>query len=585
MPTAERPHRMAIFRRQAAACAVFGVLLALIVGVLYAQSRRREWALRCEQAKYRLAVAAQRVGNQVATVRTDALFLADLQASRSFVAGPEKRRAELTADFKQFVRRKPYYDQIRLLDLDGRETLRVNFANNRVTAVEPAELQDKSDRYYFQESKALAHEEVFISEFDLNQEHGAIERPLKPALRFVTPVVDEAGRVRSLLVLNYLGADLLRELDETSLPGSMLLLLRPDGHFLRGPTDDDAWGWLLGHQRTFATQFPDAWQQLDSLDDCQQTARGAFAMRRIPLGRSQDPADAIVLVWHLPRSEVFADSNALLRRLLALSAGVLLLSALFARPWARATLLRARQAERIAASEAQLRDLSSRLLRTQEDERRAVSREIHDELGQQVTAINLDLKLAERNLNSVNSSDESIDVRSNGALPHVQRAIAENETLLHTLHEFAKRVRPAVLDDLGLRDAIESHIAEFQVRTGVEVAADLEFDATAISDNLADNVYRLLQESLNNVAKHADATHVEIDLAVCAEPAEHFTMQIHDDGRGHDVAVSSPGLGLIGMRERAELLGGTFEITSQPNEGTTLRIQLPLAEKRGDSRP
>ena len=112
------------------------------------------------------------------------------------------------------------------------------------------------------------------------------------------------------------------------------------------------------------------------------------------------------------------------------------------------------QNQQIAISEERLRELSSRLLRIQEDERRAISREIHDELGQQATAINLDLKLADRNI-------ESEQARS-----HLERAIRENEQLLQTLHAFATRVRPAVLDDLGLRDALQSHLWEFHSNFG-----------------------------------------------------------------------------------------------------------------------
>ena len=280
-----------------------------------------------------------------------------------------------------------------------------------------------------------------------------------------------------------------------------------------------------------------------------------------------------MIVSYLPREAVFSASNELLRRLLIFAAGVFALAVVFTRAWARATLARQRQARRIAASEEQLRQLSTRLLRIQEDERRAISREIHDELGQQVTAINLDLKLAERN------------IESNGAGPHLRRAISENETLLQTLHEFAQRVRPAVLDDLGLRDAIKSHLSEFQHRTGVEVKANLQFDSTDIPNIIADNTYRLLQESLNNVAKHADATTVSVDLSLEGFHDKRLLLTVRDNGCGHEGTGDGHRLGLIGMRERVDLLAGEFRMESSINQGTSIRICLPISDSRSGDAP
>ena len=238
--------------------------------------------------------------------------------------------------------------------------------------------------------------------------------------------------------------------------------------------------------------------------------------------------------------------------------------AVFARFWAKATGTRELQARRIAASEEKLRDLSSRLLRIQEDERRAISREIHDEFGQQVTAINLDLKLAERN------------IEAGRAKPHLVRAVSENETLLHSLHEFATRLRPAVLDDLGLLDAVESHLEEFQQRTGIDVEAELEFSSVEIPVDVADHAYRLLQESLNNVLKHAQATRVRVAMSVAGDDPSYLFVSVRDNGRGYAAHNHRGGLGLIGMRERVELLAGELRTHSDLDRGTLIEIKLPI---------
>jgi len=118
---------------------------------------------------------------------------------------------------------------------------------------------------------------------------------------------------------------------------------------------------------------------------------------------------------------------------------------------------------------------------------------------------------------------------------HLERAIGENETLLQTLHEFARRVRPAVLDDLGLRDAMESHVMEFRTRTQVETVLRFDCDPNQLPTVIADNVFRLVQESLNNVAKHAKATHVEVLLSTQQKHHDkdsELLVMIRDNGCG-----------------------------------------------------
>ena len=256
-----------VLKRQLAVCAIFAVLLGIIVASLYIQNRRREWTLRTEQAKHRLDVAFELISRELDGVRADALFLADQLPVRRFVQGDRSQLEGIQTEYRNFVRRKQMYDQIRLLDLKGRETIRVNFTRQVAVSVLPSELQDKSDRYYFRDAASLRAGQVLVSDFDLNLEHDQLEKPLKPVIRFVTPVVDEQQNAQGYLVLNYLGARLLRDVDNSTVPG-FTMLLRDDGNYLRGPQDDDNWGWLMGHDRTFATQFPSEWSRIDAINNC-----------------------------------------------------------------------------------------------------------------------------------------------------------------------------------------------------------------------------------------------------------------------------------------------------------------------------
>lgn len=138
-------------------------------------------------------------------VRSDILYVASQRVVRSFEPGGEQSRAAVENEFSNFLRLKRTYQQIRLIDISGQESVRVDLRGTDVHVIPEEQLQDKKDRYYVRESFQLRRGELFVSEFDLNQEHGAIETPLNPVIRFVTPVSDEAGKVQFLLVVNYRG--------------------------------------------------------------------------------------------------------------------------------------------------------------------------------------------------------------------------------------------------------------------------------------------------------------------------------------------------------------------------------------------
>lgn len=574
-----------VAKRQMAAISVFLLLFALIVILMYWTDRQREWRLREQQASHRLELAYELITSDLERVRSDVLYVANQQLVRRFDAEDDLSRAQVENEFANFLRLKQTCQQIRLVEISGQESVRVDLHGTEVEILPKSELQDKRDRYYVQNSLRLRPGELFVSAFDLNQEHGVIEQPLSPVIRFVTLVGNEQGAARYLLVANYRGAPLLNDLSEISLPGRTFLV-REDGHYLLGPNPEDAWGWLLDHPVRFNQQFSDAWNNRNLAEHrCVLTQDGAFAFRQIELqrlGQSQDEAGhsrtKLFLVSYLSADKVFETSNQLLSRLLILVFVILLPLSLLARFWAVASIRRKQQNMLILKSESKLRELSSSLVRIQEAERRAISREIHDQLGQQVTAINLDLKLAEREAKSKNVSNQ------------LRRAIDESEHLLETLHDFATRIRPVELDDLGLHDAVESHLWEFKNRTRIDFEFDSNLDRFPLPAVISENVYRLIQESLNNVVKHADATHVRVSIMLEKSGAETvLNILVQDDGVGASETiehlqadgknpVGKPHLGILGMRERVELLGGTLDITFQEGNGTMVHACVPVNE-------
>jgi len=170
-------------------------------------------------------------------------------------------------DYLIFSDVKGDYDQIRFLDEQGMETIRINYNAGTPSVVPNEQLQNKGSRYYFKDAYRLDADEVYVSPFDLNIEHGKIEQPLKPMIRIGTPVFDNQGRKRGVLLLNYLGQKLL---DLLALPGtsSHYMLINPEGFWLKGPSAQDEWGFMFDERinRKFSAAFPGAWSQITARD-------------------------------------------------------------------------------------------------------------------------------------------------------------------------------------------------------------------------------------------------------------------------------------------------------------------------------
>ena len=217
-------------------------------------------------------------------------------------------------------------------------------------------------------------------------------------------------------------------------------------------------------------------------------------------------------------------------------------------------------AAKIGERDAALRQLSRRLMSVQEQERVRIAREVHDELGQALTAMKIDLQ---------QFGARHPDLRD--SLGAIARTIDETVDLVRRI---AADLRPAILDDLGVTAALEQQLRRVRESTGIRttltVSEEPELDMLA-----ATTIYRIAQEALANVVRHAGASAVEVSLAMDGSTA---VLRIRDDGRGMPPeAPAGQSLGLLGIRERAELLGGTVSIDSRPGEGTMITATLPLA--------
>ena len=230
---------------------------------------------------------------------------------------------------------------------------------------------------------------------------------------------------------------------------------------------------------------------------------------------------------------------------------------------------RHRAAEQLRTSREQLRALAARLQRVREEERTGIAREIHDELGQALTGLRLDISWMKDRV----SRDPAVRTQCSSIIERIDHTLG-------AVRRIATALRPSILDQLGLAAALEWQGQEFEARTGITVTMELCTDGGAIPEELGSSSFRILQESLTNVARHARATRVTIRLI---QTEALLTLEVSDDGIGipTDRLEGTASLGLIGMRERALACGGELCITGQPHLGTTVSLRVPLGAAPG----
>ncbi len=317
-----------------------GVLaLATIVWAFYAIQARSNLALQkaAEREAIRLSIQTNLI--EFANIRSDLLYLADQYALlNDGTHATPPAYAPLAERYLAFASRKALYDQIRFLDENGREIVRVNRNGGHPENVPPETLQDKSGRYYVRETLALTQGEIYVSPLDLNIEHGTIEQPLKPVMRFGTPIFDRQGRRRGAIILNYLGGNFLghlREISNTEHGASQLWLLNSAGYWMLGPDAGDEWGFMLPGRtdKRLAIRDPQAWDRISGTTHEGQflTSQGLYTYAAsAPLSGPGGALDRRngerwILVAYQPASALAAQNAVLSQRLWAGFAVLLLI--------------------------------------------------------------------------------------------------------------------------------------------------------------------------------------------------------------------------------------------------------------------
>jgi signal transduction histidine kinase len=320
------------------------------------------------------------------------------------------------------------------------------------------------------------------------------------------------------------------------------------------------------------------WESLDTvLTPTRQVPFPLNFLRREVVPRRQAAIALVREIADLNAAEYLAQKAAIQRReqefhrdlrevtAFTLGLGILVAAASVARVF---TLERraARERARIEAAERELRRLSQQLVRAQEEERKALSRELHDEVGQMLTGLRMELGNLER--------------LQHAGSPEFPEHLAETKQLaeraLRTVRDISLGLRPSMLDDLGLEPALQWQAREFSRHTGIPVDVQMDGSLDALPESHRTCLYRVVQEALTNCARHARARNIRVAVHGAGS---YVTLTVQDDGVGL-AGRTGGGLGLIGMEERVRELSGTLQMHSQPQRGTLLKIELPLAREK-----
>ncbi|MFN6496746.1 MAG: ATP-binding protein [Nostoc sp. DedQUE01] len=365
---------------------IFLPLSTLVGGVLgtiyYQEVQTQKVVLKTNELR-KVDLQTKIISTDFHSVVSDLIVISRQNELEGILEKVKGEQQKLAQEFLLISRYKKLYDQIRFLDESGKEVVRVNFNRGEPQIVPEEKLQVQAKRYWFNDTLQLDQGQVFVSPLDLNIERGQVEQPLKPMIRFGTPVFDRRGQKRGIVVLNYFGAKLLDNFNQALVNASSQgMLLNADGYWLKAPKPKDEWGFMFPERqnRTFGKAFPQAWQQISQTESGQfQTSEGMFTFTTVyPLvegqksstgaGKAFAPSNNQIdiksyywkIVSRVSPQTLTTKSNQFLNKLLLLYAGLVGLIGIGSWLLARARVNRQMSQIELRQSEVQLRELVER---------------------------------------------------------------------------------------------------------------------------------------------------------------------------------------------------------------------------------
>lgn len=604
-------------------------LLALVFAISFNSARQQ---LEVREASL-IEVVNDVIADDFDTVLADLQVLASSTEVQFVLSSSSPDASNSLANrFLDFSESKGIYDQIRLLDLAGNEVVRVNYNNANPIIVPQDQLQNKAGRYYFEDTVILDKGQFFISPLDLNMENGAIEQPLKPMIRFGTPVFDARGEKAGILMFNYFGDELLGNLNRIAQrEDNQPMLLNDAGYWLTGPQPDLNWGFMYDNRQdvTFQSLFPDAWDRVRAEQSSQFYADGLFSVTPINPLESVVTASDIVMdfpdfssvtdtseyQWHFV-SYVPAEvvSPWTMGRLgIYLVVGLLLIAGASVVSYftARLMLQNERDQEQIRLYNEQLEGLVSertaelnnanRYLRYANDEMRGFTSIVSHDLRSPIASISGFLSELRRDWDDLlpvldtNIQDErsrrTFEQHIPEAFDLIDTSIKQMERLTRGILGVARTGRRELsVKRVDLNKVVQATLATNrkllnESMADVQVVGNLP---TIMADQVA--IEQVMSNLLGNAIKYRDperplkitittdrtATHTRVHIADTARGiSEEESVNIFRlYRRGNATDVEGEGIGLYAVRGLVRRHGGDLSVTSEPGVGSTFTFTI-----------
>ncbi|MGB3223915.1 MAG: ATP-binding protein [Desulforhopalus sp.] len=309
---------------------IFGIVLFISWGIYYLQNVKLPQDMLKAQEEYSLKLKREFVLLRLNTIISDIKYIAG-QPELFELFNSHSNESDLIYDIKLFSKFKGIYDQIRVLDNSGQEVFRIDLRGSKPVMLSDSELQFKGQRYYFKDIADLQKDQIYMSQFDLNVEHGTVDIPYKPMLRFGTPLVDSEGNKLGIVVVNYLGNKLLEELTRLSFasPGTFMLV-NSDGYWLKGSYPEQEWGFMISSraEQKIQSDYPKLWEEISNKDSGQMmTEDGLSTFLKIypaqaGIVSNESPSPFLssthsliskdffwVILSHIPKEKILADNS------------------------------------------------------------------------------------------------------------------------------------------------------------------------------------------------------------------------------------------------------------------------------------
>lgn len=624
----QKPEHNQILRQMAYLLIPATLVMVIILLIIYQVNTSSNLSALQTTERNRVELLSQFIGEEFDAIAADLTYLSGSGPVDTLLTEntAEARRA-VAEEFLLFAANSGRYDQIRYLDATGQEIVRVNYNDGVPVIVPETGLQNKGDRYYFTDSFPLERGDIFVSPLDLNVEQGQIEEPLKPMIRFATPVFDGGGEKVGIVLLNYFGAELLSRLEWVSQENNAdVMLLNSDGYWLAGPDPAAEWGFMYDDRAdaTFSNQYVNAWASVNSQETGQLlTGGGLFTFETVfPLleawqsstgaasaaESSEAPVGSSAYFWKLvslvPESELTPQALGNVNTLMAFAVGLFVVMAVIAYFVARLLVNRrlaerqiAQQRDQLASQNTQLEQTNADLVVAREQAEAAnqlksqflanMSHELRTPLN---AILNFSRFVAEGMLGDVN--DEQVDtlgkVNDNGK--HLLSLIND---LLDISKIEAGQLKLFVEEDVLLKkefdaavDVAQNLLAERPVEVHAELDPHLPF---VLCDRR--RMRQIMLNLVSNACKFTERGHVRIALR---QDGDDILFSVADTGPGiapEDQEMifntfsqtaagikqgGGTGLGLPISRRLAEIHGGHMWLQSEPGQGSTFYVRIPI---------